>query len=346
MAGHRFGEPSTFGRSRSEWIETRPHIIVAPIENGVTRKRAEDLLSGHGFTPESSAEVGTGVMNHVVRVACTDRTCVVKWPMEGAEGRGIVREWYLLAYVLDDAAVPTPEPIVTEHTDDGFRHAMTHLDHELPRDNWTDEGVLERACRAVGRTLRSVHEVDDVDHAPLAGTADPRASMTDRFDRVRERIEGTTYEGSAGTLKALIGRYHERYDEEACLLHGDPTTGNLLFDRAGELVGLIDWEDARVADPLWDLAQFESGVSYPFGAVGQHDPTTLRRAVEEGYGDGVDSERYRVLLALEHLWRAAGIEIHGPFTQWRRVDTTVDVETLHRKRFEAIVDDLGIERGR
>jgi len=37
------------------------------------------------------------------------------------------------------------------------------------------------------------------------------------------------------------------------LLHGDLWPGNLLV-RDGRLVGLIDWEDARLGDPLLDIA--------------------------------------------------------------------------------------------
>ena len=39
-----------------------------------------------------------------------------------------------------------------------------------------------------------------------------------------------------------------------CLLHGDFWPGNLLWNN-GQLVGIIDWEDAAIGDPLADLAK-------------------------------------------------------------------------------------------
>ena len=39
----------------------------------------------------------------------------------------------------------------------------------------------------------------------------------------------------------------------AALLHGDYWPGNILW-REGKLVAVIDWEDARLGDPLYDLA--------------------------------------------------------------------------------------------
>jgi aminoglycoside phosphotransferase (APT) family kinase protein len=40
---------------------------------------------------------------------------------------------------------------------------------------------------------------------------------------------------------------------EACLVHGDLTADNLLVDDAGRLRGVLDWADATVADPAFDL---------------------------------------------------------------------------------------------
>ena len=51
---------------------------------------------------------------------------------------------------------------------------------------------------------------------------------------------------------------------DAVLLHGDFWPGNTLW-RDGELVALIDWEDAAVGDPLADLANGRLEVLFAFG---------------------------------------------------------------------------------
>jgi aminoglycoside phosphotransferase (APT) family kinase protein len=38
---------------------------------------------------------------------------------------------------------------------------------------------------------------------------------------------------------------------EACVVHGDPGTGNVVLTTSA--VGLLDWDEARVDDPRFDL---------------------------------------------------------------------------------------------
>jgi aminoglycoside phosphotransferase (APT) family kinase protein len=56
------------------------------------------------------------------------------------------------------------------------------------------------------------------------------------------------------------------------LLHGDFWPGNILW-RDGELVAVIDWEDARVGDPLSDLANSRLEILFAFGIAAMHDFT-------------------------------------------------------------------------
>ncbi|MEZ5559636.1 MAG: phosphotransferase family protein [Pseudomonadales bacterium] len=39
-----------------------------------------------------------------------------------------------------------------------------------------------------------------------------------------------------------------------CLVHGDYRSGNFLYDTAGEIRGVLDWEMAHIGEPLEDLA--------------------------------------------------------------------------------------------
>jgi aminoglycoside phosphotransferase (APT) family kinase protein len=42
--------------------------------------------------------------------------------------------------------------------------------------------------------------------------------------------------------------------QKLCLVHGDFRSGNFLYDRAGTIRGVLDWEMAHIGDPLEDLA--------------------------------------------------------------------------------------------
>lgn len=63
----------------------------------------------------------------------------------------------------------------------------------------------------------------------------------------------------------------------AVLLHGDYWGGNLLW-RDGELVAIIDWEDAAVGDPLADLANSRLEMLWAFGREAMHTFTDHYRA--------------------------------------------------------------------
>jgi aminoglycoside phosphotransferase (APT) family kinase protein len=42
--------------------------------------------------------------------------------------------------------------------------------------------------------------------------------------------------------------------KQLCLVHGDYRSGNFLYDSAGDIHGVLDWEMAHIGDPLEDLA--------------------------------------------------------------------------------------------
>jgi aminoglycoside phosphotransferase (APT) family kinase protein len=55
-------------------------------------------------------------------------------------------------------------------------------------------------------------------------------------------------------LAAAIERVRPLADEAPVFVHGDPNLGNVLFDDALDVAGIIDWEDSAIADRRFDLA--------------------------------------------------------------------------------------------
>lgn len=58
------------------------------------------------------------------------------------------------------------------------------------------------------------------------------------------------------------------------LLHGDFWPGNAIW-REDRLVAMIDWEDAALGDPLWDLAVSRLDILWAFGIEAMHTYTRL-----------------------------------------------------------------------
>ncbi|HET9493801.1 MAG TPA: phosphotransferase [Chloroflexia bacterium] len=67
-----------------------------------------------------------------------------------------------------------------------------------------------------------------------------------------------------------------RWNEDV-LLHGDYWPGNTLW-KDGKLVGLIDWEDARVGDPLEDFANTRLEMLWELGVDAMHSFTQVYRS--------------------------------------------------------------------
>lgn len=65
---------------------------------------------------------------------------------------------------------------------------------------------------------------------------------------------------------------------QAALLHGDFWPGNVLW-KNGQLVAVIDWEDAQVGDPLADLANSRLEILWAFGIDAMHGFTQHYQAM-------------------------------------------------------------------
>ncbi|CAG1002872.1 hypothetical protein ANRL4_03308 [Anaerolineae bacterium] len=64
---------------------------------------------------------------------------------------------------------------------------------------------------------------------------------------------------------------------QVTLLHGDFWAGNLIWQK-GKLVGVIDWEDAEIGDPLSDLSIARLDMLWAFGQATMHDFTKAYQA--------------------------------------------------------------------
>lgn len=62
------------------------------------------------------------------------------------------------------------------------------------------------------------------------------------------------------------------------LLHGDFWPGNLLW-RGGQLMAIIDWEDARTGDPLADLANSRLEILWAFGMEAMQEFTRIYQSL-------------------------------------------------------------------
>ena len=128
-----------------------------------------------------------------------------------------------------------------------------------------------------------------IDGAPDFATP-PTAAYVERFAGALadiHRVDATGFDltDNAATVERWWLRRRDRYDEslqerrildvltaawpwrsanDSTLLHGDYWPGNVLW-RNGALVAVIDWEEARRGDPLFDVAVGRLDLAWAFG---------------------------------------------------------------------------------
>jgi aminoglycoside phosphotransferase (APT) family kinase protein len=120
----------------------------------------------------------------------------------------------------------------------------------------------------VAGIVRRMAEVLTGIHGIRSGEQD-LSFLPDQWERFGRRISerpGKLDESlSEGRVRAALARaWPPVRRNEAVLLHGDFWPGNTLW-RDGELVGVIDWEDAAVGDPIADLANGRLEISMFLG---------------------------------------------------------------------------------
>ena len=86
------------------------------------------------------------------------------------------------------------------------------------------------------------------------------------------------------------------------LTHGDLTPDHLLCDTTGAITGVIDWTDARIADPAVDLAWLIHGTDREFGQAVLHSyrADTCTRLLERARFYYQISPWHVLIFGLEH----------------------------------------------
>ncbi len=115
--------------------------------------------------------------------------------------------------------------------------------HRLLDGDWTAAERV-RAMRSLAGVLATLHAT------PLPDGPFPRATTAAAISVARDRA---TASGEA-RLIAAVARLRPLDEEAPVFIHGDPNLSNVLFDDDMRVAGLIDWEDAAIADRRLDIA--------------------------------------------------------------------------------------------
>ena len=209
---------------------------------------------------------------------------------------GDAREPALLA-LLATHGIPAPANAEAVLDEDGGTLAITYdyiegvpvadLSRSARTPSSRTRGNLAGLAHEVARALTALHAVP-VDEARALGVPDIDLGE----DLYRPMIEGCLpHLGPRGRawLEQRFAAFIDGGGSSAArrvLVHGDLGCGHLLAGAGGHLTGVIDWGDALIADPSYDLAAllancprgFAERVIDAYEGPASRDPDMRRRA--------------------------------------------------------------------
>lgn len=198
---------------------------------------------------------------------------------------GYAREPALLA-LLATQSIPAPANVEAIPGDDGRIAAVVYDYIEGVPVRALGRAARTTLAREVGAALTALHAIR-ADEASALGV--PEIDLGE--DVYRPMVEACLpHLGPRGRawLEQRFAAFIEgggSRDAPRVLVHGDLGCGHLLADASGHLMGVIDWGDALIADPAYDLAAllancppgFAGQVIDAYEGPAKHDPDMRRR---------------------------------------------------------------------
>lgn len=180
----------------------------------------------------------------------------------------LVRLEYELLAALSAAGVPVPEPLMLEVSGELVPSpalVMTYVEGtaEIGHDD------LPAQMEKMAQVLCAIH---DLPASKLPALPERLNPLPELFEFLPE---GTIWQA----LREYLAEANwSAYQGRPALLHGDFWPQNLLW-RDGELVAVLDWEDAAIGDPMADVAgaRVELGWTYGEQAVAEFTRAYDRR---------------------------------------------------------------------
>jgi aminoglycoside phosphotransferase (APT) family kinase protein len=183
-------------------------------------------------------------------------------PVDLAHNPHIAADEFRLLQIVGAAGVPAPAPYYYDESGAVFPTPYLVVEYV--------EGAPEFApadmpgfLQQYAATLARIHQVPGV-ATDLAFLPDHAARLGALLAARPPQLDDSLDEGRI--REALVAAWPLAPRNAPALLHGDYWPGNLLW-RAGRLAAVLDWEDARLGDPLADLGNSRMEILFALGAA-------------------------------------------------------------------------------
>jgi aminoglycoside phosphotransferase (APT) family kinase protein len=167
---------------------------------------------------------------------------------------------FRLLGLLHAAGLTVPRPYHLGHAGEIFATPYLVLEYI---EGETQFAPLDMAdfLRQFAAHLSRIHQLDAA-HLDMSFLPQQEARYREKVRARPAELDESLDEGRI--REALKAVWPVPQGNRSVLLHGDYWPGNLLW-KDGQLVGIIDWEDAEVGDPLEDVANSRLELLWAFG---------------------------------------------------------------------------------
>jgi aminoglycoside phosphotransferase (APT) family kinase protein len=240
--------------------------VVEQFEPGATLRFARPLQGG--ISANMSA-LDIGLPNGRAR------SVVLRQPNKStfAERQSAAAEEFAVLRVVHQEGLPVPEPLLLDVSGDILPDPYLLLSYLDGHAEYSTETLDTAALKA--RMLARIHRVAPSLPA-VAALRRPQRAFASRLQALPPDPASPVDEW--GIRQALEPFWTSLPSNHSVLLHGDYWPGNLLW-KNGRLVGVVDWEDASIGDPLADLAISRLDTLLIFGADAMAEFTSAYASV-------------------------------------------------------------------
>ena len=172
----------------------------------------------------------------------------------------IAADEFKLLHLVHSVGVAAPKPYYLDQSGEIFSTPYLVIEYIEGKPEFAPPHVPDLLLQ-LATHLSRIHQVDcsnlDVSFLPQPEKIYAE-TLRERPTRVDESLDEGHIRDALGAVWPLPQR------NTSVLLHGDFWPGNILW-KDGQLVAIIDWEDAGLGDPLADVANSRLEILWAFG---------------------------------------------------------------------------------
>ena len=179
-----------------------------------------------------------------------------------------------LLQCLQTAGLAVPVPYYLDQSGEIFSRSYIAIEYVEGKTEFTPHDV-DDCILQLTTYLSRIHHVD-CSHLDLSFLPQVEGRYAELLRDRPASLDESLDEGHIRDVLETIWPLPRR--NTPVLLHGDFWPGNILW-RDGQLVAVIDWEDAAIGDPLADLANSRLEILWAFGIDAMHSFTRQYRSM-------------------------------------------------------------------